>query len=259
MCKIISVANQKGGTAKTTTAINLAAGLSLKKFKTLLLDLDPQGNSTSGVGQNKNELNKHIYHCLIGEETIDNVIKSTDFENLYVCPSNSKLASAEAELLMKIGRENTLKKSISETTSKFDYIIIDCPPSLGVLSVNALMASDSAIIPVEASEFSMEGMHEFLTTFQLVKNVNTKLEIEGILITRAESNTNSYKKCYEQLQNVFGDKCYKFSIPRNQAIADSQFSGNFEDSKAKPCVICNPNAKGSLRYMELVNEVTNHG
>jgi chromosome partitioning protein len=255
MTKVISVANQKGGTGKTSTVGILGIGLAMKGKKVLIIDLDSQGNLTSSIGENKNEFNETIYDCLVKEIPLENVIFNTNFENLYISPANIKLSNAEAELLTKIGRENILKRVISKLNDKLDFILIDCPPSLGVLSVNALVASNSVIIPIEASEFSLSGMEQFLTVFELVKNINPHIEIEGILLTRVEQNTNSFKKCYEQLKDIFKDKCYPFFIPRNQAVADAQFGGNFHDGKAKPCIYSNPLAKASIEYQKLVEEV----
>lgn len=255
MSVIISVANQKGGTAKTTTSTNLSLGLAMRGFKTLLIDLDPQGNSTTAIGKDKKSFVNTIYNSLVKEEPIENIIIKTDFENLDLCPANRILVNAETELLTKIGREHILKKELNKLQDRYDYIIIDCPPSLGVLSTNALTASDSVIITIEASEFSLDGMGEFMTTFQLVKYINNNLTVEGVLVTRAESNTNTFKNCHAQLKQLFGDKCYNFYIPRNQALSDSQSSINFDDGKPKPCIYSKPKEKGSIEYNKLVDEV----
>ena len=258
MSIVISISNQKGGTAKTSTSTNLSLGLAMKGHSTLLIDIDPQGNSTTAVGKDKKSFDKTIYHCLAKDEAIENIIVHTDFKNLDLCPSNRDLIIAEAELLTKIGREHILKRELAKIQNKYSYIIIDCPPSLGVLSTNALTASNSVIITIEASDFSLSGMEEFMTSFQLIKYINNDLTVEGILITRAESNTNTFKNCYSQLKQLFGDKCYDFCIPRNQAIADAQSKINFDDGIAKPAIYSYPSAKGSLMYNKLVDEVINN-
>ena len=258
MTRIISLANQKGGVSKSTTLQNLICGISILGKSVIAVDLDPQANTTSSLGFSKNDFVYTIYDCLAKNISINEVVLKTRFDNIKLIPSNIDLTKAEAELLSVIGRENLLKKVLSQLDDKPDFILIDCPPSLGVLSCNALVASNSVIIPVEASEFSLSGIEQFLTTFELVRNINPDLELEGVLLTRVEANTNSFKNCYEQLTRIFGSKCYDFYIPRNQALADAQFSGNFPDGKPIPAVISNPTCKGALMYTKLSDVVINN-
>jgi chromosome partitioning protein len=255
MSKIIAISNNKGGVGKSTSASNLSAGLASLGRKTLLVDLDSQGNATQSIGINKDELENTIYDSLVKGMDLSNVIKETNIENLKICPSNMRLADAENELLSKIGRENVLKSKLATIKNSFDFIVIDCPPSLGILSVNALVAANSVIIPIESSEFSLGGMEQFITVFDLVKNINEDLEIEGVLMTRVESNTKTFKNCFSELSRIFGDKFYDFFIPRNQAISDAQSPANFKDGIPIPAIISNPSSKGSVAYKKLVEEV----
>lgn len=253
--KIIAIANQKGGAGKTTTAINLSAAISSFGKKVLLIDLDPQGNATSGIGIDKSELANTSYSCLLKNIPVIDSIQNTQFEGLDIIPANTDLANAEAELLHKISRESILRMSLSKADLNYDYVIIDCPPSLGSLTVNALVAANSVLIPLEAAEFGMEGTEQFLTTFELVRYINQNLDIEGVLLTRADVNTNAFKKYKEQLKGIFGEKVYDVYISRNQKISDAQSFENFPDKKAKPAVFAYPDCKGSRQYIELAKEV----
>lgn len=257
--KIIAISNQKGGAAKTTTTINLAAALVKLGKRVLIIDMDPQGNSTIGIGIEKSNLTCTIYNCLLKNVPINQVILQTDFEGLDIVPSNSELTNAESELINKMQRESVLRKILENTNLDYDYIIIDCPPSLGNLTVNSLVAADSVIMPLKAAEFSMDATAEFLSTFCLIQdNINNNLQIEGVLLTQVNPRTKAFRKYSEQLKDILQDKVYPFYISRSQKIEDSQDFSNFTDKKAKPAVFAYPKDKGSLGYIQLAKEVLNN-
>ena len=255
MGKIISVSNNKGGVGKTSLATNLATGLALKNKKTLLIDMDPQGNATQSFGIDGTEIDFTMYDLFLRSQNISSVIKPTNIKKLDLCPSNINLIDAESELLSKIGREKIFENKIEEKKEEYDFIIIDCPPALGILSVNALACSNSVIVIIEPTEFSLSGMEQFLETIDLVKNINKKLEIEGVLLNRVEKNTKIFKNCFNELESIFGKKFYPFYIPKNQSISDAQSPGNFKDSMPVPVIASNPKSNGALAYKKLVKEV----
>ena len=255
MGKTISISNNKGGVGKTSLATNLATGLALKNKKTLLVDMDPQGNATQSFGINKDEANLTMYDLLLRNTNISNIITSTNVKKLHLCPSNINLIDAESELLSKIGREKIFENKIEEKKEEYDFIIIDCPPTLGILSINALACSDSVIVIIEPTEFSLSGMEQFLETIDLVKNINKKLEIEGVLLNRVEKNTKIFKSCFDELKSIFGKKFYPFYIPKNQSISDAQSPGNFKNSTPVPVIASNPKSSGALAYKKLTKEV----
>lgn len=258
--RIIAIANQKGGAGKTTTATNLGAGLVQLGKKVLLFDADPQGNATIGVGIDKNSITNTAYSCLLKNVPLDKVIINTFLDGLDIVPSNSDLANAEGELIFKMQRENVMKSVLTdETLQKYDYIIIDCPPSLGNLTVNSLVSADSVLIPVESSEYCMDATGEFMATFSLVQNINPGLEIEGVLLTKVNSRTNAFKRYSSQLREIFQDKVYNVHISLSQKLADSQSFENFGDKMAKPAVVAFPSCKGSIEYVELAKEVLSNG
>jgi len=212
--KILAIANQKGGVGKTTTSVNLGACLAYIGKRVLLVDTDPQGNATSGIGIEKAEVDQCIYDVLVDDVEAKDVIKSTSVENLYAIPATIQLAGAEIELVPTISREVRLKRALEEVRDQFDYIIIDCPPSLGLLTLNALTASDSVLIPVQCEYYALEGLSQLLSTVRLVqKHLNQELKIEGVLLTMLDARTNLGIQVIEEVKKYFQDKVYKTIIP----------------------------------------------
>lgn len=248
MGKIISIANQKGGVGKTTTAINLSTVLAKRNKKTLLIDMDPQGNATSGVGIEKN-LEKSTYNVLIEENPIEEVILKTDIKNLDICPSTINLAGAEVELVSMMSREMRLKEKLEAVKDNYDYILIDCPPSLGLITLNAFTASNSVLIPVQCEYYALEGLGQLLNTVKLVKkHLNKDLEIEGALLTMFDTRTNLSKQVVDEVKRYFGDKVYKTVIPRNVKLSEAPSYG-------MPITVYDPRSKGAKCYDKLGKEV----
>lgn len=253
MGKIISIANQKGGVGKTTTSVNLSACLAYLGKKVLLIDIDPQGNASSGVGVSKGDLEACIYDVLIDDEPAENVIMPTKVENLSVLPATISLAGAEIELVSTISRELRLKNSLETLKNNFDYIIIDCPPSLGLLTINALTASDSIIIPVQCEYYALEGLSQLLSTIRLVqKHLNKNLMIDGVLLTMLDARTNLGIQVIEEVKKYFQDKVYKTIIPRNVRLSEAPSHG-------EPIIIYDAKSRGAEVYLELAREVIKHG
>lgn len=249
MGKVISITNQKGGVGKTTTSINLAACLARAEKQILLLDMDPQANASSGVGLDKSKNKYSIYHALINEVKINDIIKETEYSNLFLLPSNVDLIGAELELMKEENREFKLKEALSSIREDYDYIIIDCPPSLGLLTLNALCASDSVIIPLQAEYFALEGLSQLVQTLELVEDgLNKSLHIEGILITMCDIRTNLAKQVIDEVSNYFGNKIYKTIIPRNIKLAESPSFG-------QPIVYYDIRSIGAEKYLEFSGEV----
>ena len=255
MGKIISLVNQKGGVGKTTSSINLAASLGFFKKKVLLVDLDPQGNTTTGIGINKADISKSVYDLLIDNATLQETIIKTKFKNLYVIPATINLAGADIELFEKSRNDNEfvkggqLKKHLDLARSVFDYIIIDCPPSLGILTTNALTASDSVIIPVQCEFFALEGIMQLLSTIRLAqKNLNPTLDIEGVLLTMYDSRTNLGQEVVEEIRSYFKERVYDTIIPRIVRLSEAPSHG-------KPILAYDPNNKGTQAYLNLAKEV----
>lgn len=248
MGRIISIANQKGGVGKTTTAINLSTVLAKRNKKTLLIDMDPQGNATSGVGIEKN-LEKSTYNLLIEEDQIEEVILKTDIKNLDICPSTINLAGAEVELVSMMSREMRLKEKLESIKDNYDYILIDCPPSLGLITLNAFTASNSVLIPVQCEYYALEGLGQLLNTVKLVKkHLNKDLEIEGALLTMFDTRTNLSKQVVDEVKRYFGDKVYKTVIPRNVKLSEAPSYG-------MPITVYDPRSKGAKCYGKLGKEV----
>ena len=225
MGKVISIANQKGGVGKTTTAVNLSTILAKKGKKVLMIDTDPQGNATSGLGINK-DVNFSVYDVIINDVEIENTIQQTMVKNLEVCPSNINLAGAEVELVSMMSREHRLKEKIDNQKDKYDYIIIDCPPSLGLITLNAFTASDSVLIPVQCEYYALEGLGQLINTINLVKkHLNKDLKIEGALLTMFDIRTNLSNQVVKEVSKYFGNNVYKTVIPRNVKLSEAPSYG----------------------------------
>ena len=248
MGKIISVANQKGGVGKTTTSINLSALLAKKGKKVLLIDADPQGNATSGLGVEK-EVEASVYDLLVNDTKIDEVIQETVINDLDICPSNINLAGAEVELVSVKDREKKLKEKVDEIKEQYDYIIIDCPPSLGLITLNSFTASDSVLIPIQCEYYALEGLGQLLNTFNLVKkHLNKSLEIEGALLTMYDIRTNLSNQVVKEVKKYFGDKVYKTVIPRNVKLSEAPSYG-------MPITLYDARSKGAKNYDKFTKEL----
>jgi len=249
MAKIIAICNQKGGVGKTTTAINLSAYLALNNKKILLIDIDPQANATSGLGIDKSKVEKSIYDMLINDATIDEVIRKTDIQNLNIVPANPALTGAEVELVPVLSREFKLTKALAAIRDQYDYIIIDCPPSLGLLTINALTASDSTLIPIQCEYYALEGLSQLMNTINLIKeNLNPKLQIEGVLLTMADYRTNLTNEVIAEAKGFFKEKVFKSIIPRNVRLSEAPSFG-------KPIHFYDQHSTGALMYSQLSQEM----
>ena len=247
MGKIISVANQKGGVGKTTTTINLSTLLAKKGKKVLLIDADPQGNATSGVGAEK-DIELSTYDVLVGETEIEETLEDTMIEGLKVCPSNINLAGAEVELVSMMSREQRLKEKLESVKEEFDYILIDCPPSLGLITLNAFTASDSVLIPVQCEYYALEGLGQLINTINLVKkHLNKGIEVEGALLTMYDARTNLSNQVVKEVKKYFNDKVYKTVIPRNVRLSEAPSYG-------MPITEYDPRSKGARSYEKFTRE-----
>ena len=247
MGKIISIANQKGGVGKTTTSVSLSAILAKKGKKILMIDMDPQGNGTSGLGIDKN-VKFSVYDVIIDDVEIENTIKKTEIENLDVCPSNINLAGAEVELVDMEEREQRLKSKLDKIKEKYDYIIIDCPPSLGLVTLNAFTASDSVLIPVQCEYYALEGLGQLINTINLVKkHLNKSLYIEGALLTMYDARTNLSNQVVKEVKRYFEDKVYKVVIPRNVKLSEAPSYG-------MRITLYDKRSKGAKCYEKLAKE-----
>jgi chromosome partitioning protein len=247
--KIICIFNQKGGVGKTTTNINLCAYLAMEGYKVLTIDIDPQGNTTSGLGLDKNNLDLSIYDVLISDTTMkESIVRSDLVQNLFISPSTMELAGAEVELINKDDRENIMKKKLKEIEDEYDYVFIDCPPSLGVLTINALTCANSVLIPIQCEFYALEGVSQLVNTIQLVKkSLNKKLEIEGVVMTMFDYRTNLSNEVLKEVQKYFKDKVYETTISRNVRLAEAPSFG-------LPIMLYDEKCKGAEAYVKLTKE-----
>ena len=248
MGKIISIVNQKGGVGKTTTAINLSNALGENRKKVLLVDIDPQGNSTSGLGFNKKELERSSYHLLMGLSEAEEIIKKTKFKNLYLLPADMNLAGAELELVDIQNRESRLKIGLEKIKGNFDCIFLDCPPSLGLITLNALTVSDSFLVPIQCEYYALEGLSQLMTTVRTVRKLyNPSLDIEGVLLTMYDSRLNLTRMVVEEVKRFFPKKVFSTVIPRNVRLSEAPSFG-------LPICEYDKSSTGAQAYMNLATE-----
>ena len=269
MVKVIAIANQKGGVGKTTTAVNLAACLAQKGRKVLMLDEDPQGNATSGLGFDKRDIKKCVYDTLINDVPMKDVLLHSDYENLDVIPATIQLAGAEIELVSLMNREGRLKNALERVKHDYDYVLIDCPPSLGLLTINALTAANSVLVPIQCEFYALEGVSQLMNTIKLVqRNLNPALKLEGVLMTMFDQRTNLSSDVVGEVRKYFNTKMYNTIIPRNVRLSEAPSHGQpviVYDPKSKgaqvysshgqPVIVYDPKSKGAQVYSELAQEV----
>jgi len=251
--KIIAIANQKGGVGKTTTAVNLAACLAHLGKKVLLVDIDPQGNATSGIGIEKGDIDECVYNLLVEGMKAKEIIRPTNIEHLYIIPATIQLAGAEIELVPVVSREILLKNALEPIKEHYDFIFIDCPPSLGLLTLNALTAADAVLIPVQCEYYALEGLSQLLNTIRLVqKHLNTNLKLDGVVLTMLDARTNLGIQVIQEVKKYFREKVYDTIIPRNIRLSEAPSHG-------KPIILYDVRSKGAEVYIELAKEVLARG
>ena len=253
MARIIAIANQKGGVGKNTTSINLSASLAIHDQAVLLIDMDPQSNATSGVGIDAKSVSRSLYDCLMREEQLSDIVSLTAVQRLWVLPATADLVGAEVELIDIGERESVLKKSLQALTDRYDYIIIDCPPPLGLLTINSLVAAHSVLVPVQCEYYAMEGLGRLMANVKRIQDgLNPALELEGILLTMFDSRNSLARQVSEEIRNHFKDKVYKTMIPRNVTLAEAPSYG-------QPAALYNAASTGAQAYLDLAKEVLAHG
>lgn len=250
MARIIAMMNQKGGVGKTTSSVNLSACLAVAEKRTLLVDLDPQGNGALSLGLDKKTFEeKNAYHAIIGDAPIEECIYPSELEYMDICPSNNHLSGAQIELVSEIAREHKLKQAFAPVMEKYDYIIIDCPPSLGLLTINALNAAHAYIIPMQTEYLSMDGLVQLMNTADMIrKSLNPNLELMGILLTMYDKRTGLHNQVVQEIQQHFGDKVFESVIPKNVKLAEAPSHG-------KPIILYDIQSKGSEAYLSLAKEI----